>query len=305
MATSSRADVELQITDPPSDAALDELSSTHAAYVALCRQAAVLKTTTRFQDIEVMDVVRQAGLDKQGRPVFLFTPANLSRGADLERVTMFCLTLMHELVVVQDKAFGCVWLCNNLWDSQLGFRFFRRTYNMLPRPYRKNMYWLRIVHPPVQVRLLLFALSYVVTDSFWEKFDYADRIEFLDEVVDIPGLRIPKEYFDYDRMLDQEARHMADPSNPHGVMNESVMGGMMGSGMGGMMGGAGLGAGMDGTDSTSGAWPNPGVPGAAPHPREEIWSEDEEEEDDEQEQRVEEVVDDGEEEEEHEDKPWK
>ena len=306
MATSGQ-DVELQITEP-TDPVLDELASTHAAYAALCRQAKILKTTTGLHDIEVMDVVRLAGPDKQGRPVVLFNPANLSRGVDLERVTMFCLTLMHEIVVVQGKAYGCVWLCNNLWDSQLGFRFFRRTYKMLPRAYRKNMHWLRIVHPPVQVRLLLFGLSYLLKDSFWEKFDYADRIEFLDEVVDIPSLRIPKEYFDYDRMLDQEARHMADPSNPHGVMNESTMGGMMGGGMGGMMGGAGVGAGMDGTDGVRGdpaVWGgNPAVPGAAPHPREEIWSEDEEEEDDDEpEQRIQEVVD--EEEEEDEDKPWK
>ena len=239
-----------------------------------------------------MDVVRLAGPDKQGRPVFLFNPANLSRGVDLDRVTMFCLTLMHEPVLVQGKGYGCVWLCNNLCDSQLGFLFFRRTYKMLPRAYRKNMLWLRIVHPAVQVRLILFGLSYLLTDAFWDKFDYADRIEFLDEVVDIPSLRIPKEYFDYDRMLDEEARHMADPSNPHGVMNESILGGMMGGSTGGMMGGAGLGAGMDGMDGmgaspsgTSGAWPQPAAPGGAPRPREEIWSEDDEEE----EQRVEEV----------------
>lgn len=283
--------VELQITEPP-DPVLNELASTHPTYAALCRQAKILKSTTGLHDIEAMDVVRLAGPDKQGRPVFLFNPANLSRGVDLDRVTMFCLTLMHEPVLVQGKGYGCVWLCNNLCDSQLGFLFFRRTYKMLPRAYRKNMLWLRIVHPAVQVRLILFGLSYLLTDSFWDKFDYADRIEFLDEVVDIPSLRIPKEYFDYDRMLDEEARHMADPSNPHGVMNESIMGGMMGGSTGGMMGGAGLGAGMDGMDGmgaspsgTSGAWPQPAAPGGAPRPREEIWSEDDEEE----EQRVEEV----------------
>jgi hypothetical protein len=283
--------VELQITEPP-DPVLNELASTHPTYAALCRQAKILKSTTGLHDIEAMDVVRLAGPDKQGRPVFLFNPANLSRGVDLDRVTMFCLTLMHEPVLVQGKGYGCVWLCNNLCDSQLGFLFFRRTYKMLPRAYRKNMLWLRIVHPAVQVRLILFGLSYLLTDAFWDKFDYADRIEFLDEVVDIPSLRIPKEYFDYDRMLDEEARHMADPSNPHGVMNESILGGMMGGSTGGMMGGAGLGAGMDGMDGmgaspsgTSGAWPQPAAPGGAPRPREEIWSEDDEEE----EQRVEEV----------------
>ena len=289
--------VELQITEPP-DPVLDELASTHPTYAALCRQAKILKSTTGLHDIEAMDVVRLAGPDKQGRPVFLFNPANLSRGVDLDRVTMFCLTLMHELVVVQGKGYGCVWLCNNLYDSQLGFLFFRRTYKMLPRAYRKNMLWLRIVHPAVQVRLILFGLSYLLADAFWHKFDYADRIEFLDEVVDIPSLRIPKEYFDYDRMLDEEARHLADPSNPHGIVNESIMGGMMGGGTGGMMGGAGLGAGMDGVGAspsgTSGAWAQPAAPGAAgaaPRPREEIWSEDDEEEDDDEEEepRVEEV----------------
>ena len=314
--SSTRADarsVELEVMPAPTDASLDRLEADHAEYVRLCRRAAEIKATTGFRDIQKMDVVRRTGRDKEGRPVFMFIPGNLERGVDLERVTMYCLTLMHDVVVAQDKPFACVWLCNNLWPSKLGFLFFRRTYNMVPRPYRKNMHWLRIVHPSIQVRLLLFALSYYVKESFWEKFDYCDRIEFLDEVVPVAQLKLPQDYVDYDKMLEEEARQMADADNPGG-MGGMMGGGMMGSGMmGGMggMGGMGMMGGMDGMggvgglDGTAGmssgglgapfSRPAAGAAASKPnYPREDIWSEDEEEEEDD------EADDDDEEEEEEE-----
>ena len=298
--SSTRADarsVELEVMPAPTDASLDRLEADHAEYVRLCRRAAEIKVTMGFRDIQKMDVVRRAGRDKEGRPVFMFIPGNLERGVDLERVTMFCLTLMHDVVVAQDKPFACVWLCNNLWPSKLGFLFFRRTYNMVPRPYRKNMQWLRIVHPATHVRLLLFALSYYVKESFWEKFDYCDRIEFLDEVVPLAQLKLPQDYVDYDKLLEQEARQMSDPDNPGsigGMMGGGMMGGGMMGGMGGMgsMGSMGGMGGLDGATGVSSGglgapFSSPAAGAAAsqtPYPREDIWSEDEDEEEDEEEE---------------------
>ena len=49
-----------------------------------------------FEQVCAMDVVRNAGFDKEGRVVFMFLPANLAEGCDLEHVTMYALSVMHD-----------------------------------------------------------------------------------------------------------------------------------------------------------------------------------------------------------------
>ena len=89
---------------------------------------------------------------------------------------------MHDSVVVGDRAYTAVWVCNNLEASQLGYFWFRRQYKMVPHEYHKNMRSLAVVHPGLGVRMTLLLLSYMLKHSFWDKLIYADRIEFLDEV---------------------------------------------------------------------------------------------------------------------------
>ena len=165
-------------------------------------------------DIERMDVVRKAGIDKEGRDVYIFLPENLPEGVDLERVTMYGVWLMHESVVAQARPYTAVWVCNNVHDSRLGFSWFRRIYKMLPHAYHKQMRCVCVVHPSIQVRLLVFMLSYIVKHSFWEKLVYADRIEFLDEVLkDETISSLPRDVKEYDAALDKAMQSMMnDPA---------------------------------------------------------------------------------------------
>ena len=97
-----------------------------------------------------------------------------------------------------------MWVCNNEENSQLGYFWFRRQYHMVPHTYKKNMRAVCLVHPSASVRLLVFFLSYICRTSFWDKLIYADRLEFLDELVgDDPKrkLHLSKELIEYDRFL--------------------------------------------------------------------------------------------------------
>ena len=68
------------------------------------------------------------------------------------------------------------------------------------------------------MRLLLLALSYVLRYSFWEKLLYADRIEFLDELLEPRALALPQEVVDYDKFLDvQMAQASTDLAKAHGT----------------------------------------------------------------------------------------
>lgn len=173
--------VSVQLTEQV-DSTLEALKTTHPVYADLCKRGRVKAAEAQFDAIEKLDVVRHSGVDKEGRNVFMFFPAHLPEGVDLEDITMYALWLMHDPVVRQSKPYTAVWVCNNELDSRLSFWWFRRTYKMLPKAYHDGMRCLCIVHPSIQVRILLYLLSFFVKHTFWEKIFFADRIEFLDEV---------------------------------------------------------------------------------------------------------------------------
>ena len=199
---------------PDVDPSLEPLATEHAEYVELCKRAAVTASEAGFAAAEKMDAVRRAGVDKDGRDVYMFFPGNLPESVDLDNVTLYALWLMHDAVVRQGRPYTAVWVCNNMLDSRLSFWWFRSVYKMLPRAYKKQMRCVCVVRPSIQVRLLLFLLSYVVKTDFWDKLVYADRIEFLDEVLkDETIATLPEEYKEYDKALDKAMYSaMEDPA---------------------------------------------------------------------------------------------
>ncbi len=170
--------------DAPTDSSLAEGGQLHVecpAYVDLARRALTLGTEGGFSAVEALDVVRRTGPDNEGRAVFMFFPSRLPADVDIEHVTLYAIWLMHPVVVLRGEQYTAVWVCNNSVESRLGVRWFRRTYWSVPYAYHKQMAALCIVHPSVTVRFVLFALSYLVKHSFWEKINYADRLEVIDE----------------------------------------------------------------------------------------------------------------------------
>ena len=190
--TRAEGDVVVTFDPPPLDSVLAAIDAEKSApdYVAIYKQAQLARARGDLHAVEAMDVLRECGLDTAGRAVFMFIPGNLNLDAardgkaavTLELVTQFCVLKMHDWIVQDDKHYAIIWLCNNIHSSQLSYRFFRRTYKMVPYAFRKNMRSLSVVHPGIKVRMLLFLLSYITKTSFWEKLHYADRVEFLDEV---------------------------------------------------------------------------------------------------------------------------
>eukprot|EP00965_Chrysotila_dentata_P157922 5217852-Pleurochrysis_carterae.AAC.4 len=176
----------LNIAQQTQDASLQRLSTTNKEYVRLYNRATVLSAEGGFRDIEKLDAIRRAQIkDKFGRDVFMFFPGNLPAGVDLSKVVMYGLLCMHESVVKQNNPYTIVWACNNENDEaqSLSYLWLRRQYYMVPHEYHANMRCLAVVHPRVGVRMMLLLLSYMLKRSFWDKLIYADRIEFLDEVV--------------------------------------------------------------------------------------------------------------------------
>ena len=105
------------------------------------------------------------------------------------------------------------------------------------------------------MRAKLFVLSYLPRHSFWDKLDYADRLEFLDAHVPLELIKsLPRALKEHDKYLDREMYATVQQAQQHGPGHlatpaaaaefaNNTMGGM--SGMGGLGGLSGLG-GLDG-----------------------------------------------------------
>jgi len=118
----------------------------------------------------------------------------------------------------------------------------------MPYCYHDRLASLCLVHPSLTVRAALFVLSYLPRVSFWDKLNYCDRLEFLDDAVPVSLIKMmPQRYKDYDKALDKE---MYEASSKLGA--GASMGGM-GSGMGGLPDGMGMGLGGMGMPSMPGS----------------------------------------------------
>ena len=130
-----------------------------------------------FGDVEHLDAFRLTGPDNEGRPVFMFIPGNIPKAdnALIAKLTLYVLSIVHDVVIRQQKRFTVVWLCNNQSDSKLSLSWFRRTYYAIPFVFHERLANLCLVHPSLKVRLAMFLLSYLPKVSFWEKLNFCDR----------------------------------------------------------------------------------------------------------------------------------
>ena len=171
--------------------------------------------------------------------VFLFIPSHLpeddSRGEIVDKLTLYVLSVVHEVVIKQGNSFTAIWLCQNEQPSRLSVGWFRRTYYCVPYIYHERLSALCIVHPSAAVRVVLFLLSYLPRISFWEKINFADRLEFLDAEVPVALIKtLPQAFKDYDKALDREmySQSALDPM----VTGMGAMGSVGGMGSGNLSG---------------------------------------------------------------------
>jgi hypothetical protein len=232
------ASIELQpVHDWSKDPTLAETSTLHAecpAYVEMVKRAYALASENGFDAIEKADIIRRSGPDNAGRPVFMFFPNRLPKKhhaeIDLDRFTLYGIWLMHKVVMVQGQDFTVLWCCGYDGDSRVGLNWFRKTYWSMPYEYHKKVQSICVVHPDLAARFIQFALSYMVKVEFWDKVNWADRLEFLDQDIPVALIKtLPDQVKRWDKRMDEELYARADEMtrNPH------KYGGGLGGGHGG------------------------------------------------------------------------
>jgi hypothetical protein len=204
-------DVTLSLSeDAADDPCLDLLEDKYPKYVEMVRRALIIEAGEGFHEIEEMDILRVAQ-DKKKRPVFIFLPAHLPAGVDLDMVMLYVFCKLHKPVVREEKRYQAFWMCNNGDSpSRLTLRWFRRVWRMTPYEYHYRLVTLAVVHPPIHVRLnmSLFGFAQMLgctRFSLWDKVDFVDRIEFLEHYVKMEVIKsLPDDIKRHDVELEEE-----------------------------------------------------------------------------------------------------
>eukprot|EP00930_Biecheleria_cincta_P064926 TRINITY_DN5061_c0_g1_i1.p1 TRINITY_DN5061_c0_g1~~TRINITY_DN5061_c0_g1_i1.p1 ORF type:complete len:300 (+),score=58.07 TRINITY_DN5061_c0_g1_i1:38-901(+) len=174
---------------------------------------------------------------KRGARVFVLAPrgpqGETDHPIDMSELLAFALTKMDKTVVKENTAFAVVWVQlsdHRVWPWQ-AWRFSE----LLHARYADNLEAVHVIHPSWTIRILRLFLWPLASDEFWDYFYAHERIEFLDTHIDFGKFRLPKDVYEYDKWLDQQA---AELSKSNAMRH------------GGAFGGMGMGMGMDSTSQT-------------------------------------------------------
>jgi hypothetical protein len=237
-----------------------------------------------YNDLRELGAVRRAGNDRHGNPLYLLLPGNLAPDTDLVRLRRYAFQLMAEHRVAA-KPFSLLFVQNNINEhaARLSAWFVVSTYRMLPRPFKRNLCMLGVVHPTVSrvpararsasharrsrarasvppltraapravrhrsaqgfVRSCLFLLSPFLADSFWDKLLLIERLDFTDDVL---GPRAEQRLAELElphAYYEHDADLEARANDDAAAMRSGTMY-MGGLGMGGMPVGGAFGAGV-------------------------------------------------------------
>eukprot|EP00762_Andalucia_godoyi_P000418 ANDGO_03033.mRNA.1 Protein GDAP2 homolog len=127
-----------------------------------------------YRDLEDMRFLVPSGVDKEGRPVVVFTAALFRpEEIDLERVRLY---FVHTLDSIVEKDYVMVVLQAGVTAAnKVPFSFLRNTYKVLSRKYKKNLKALYIVQPTGWTRFVLSFAKPFVSSKVWKKvFKLAD-----------------------------------------------------------------------------------------------------------------------------------
>lgn len=164
-----------------------------------------------FADVADLGVIRRAGVDRQGNPLYLVVPGNARADSDPAKIRRYAFKLMH-VHAREGSPYSLVFLQNNVNRDarELTAWFVIDTYRMVPRGFKKNLKIVSVVHPTGFVRACLMLLSPFLSNSFYDKLFLTERVEFLDDIVgggkeSIEALAIPAAYYEFDKDLDARA----------------------------------------------------------------------------------------------------
>eukprot|EP00761_Pharyngomonas_kirbyi_P003604 gb/GECH01003608.1/.p1 GENE.gb/GECH01003608.1/~~gb/GECH01003608.1/.p1 ORF type:complete len:753 (+),score=183.31 gb/GECH01003608.1/:1-2259(+) len=183
----------------------------HEKYQALLRKAKY----ENLSDIEERNIINIIGQDKQGRKVCLFVESRLPPKQDLNRVLLYIVRKMDQLV---DNPYVVVYCVNNNSNVQRPqFSWLRDVYRRLTRKYKKNMKDLFVLHPTFWMKLMFRFFRPFLSTKFYRKLHYLDRVSQLYSFVDKSELSLPPDVLEHDIMNSSSSSKSESSDLPHAI----------------------------------------------------------------------------------------
>eukprot|EP00298_Acanthocystis_sp_HF-20_P001611 c12023_g1_i1.p1 GENE.c12023_g1_i1~~c12023_g1_i1.p1 ORF type:complete len:501 (+),score=178.61 c12023_g1_i1:60-1562(+) len=165
---------------------------------ARCLQRA---RSENFSDLEKMKLIHIGGVDEMGRTVVVFVAHHFphSSEADYDRLLLF---FFRELDPIVEKPFVVVYFHTKLEsDRQPPLAWVKKSLSLLPRKYRAKLQNLYVVHPTMWMKMLLWVLTPFISQEFWTKLVYVEKLDGLYRAVPVQLLNMPQFVKDHDALL--------------------------------------------------------------------------------------------------------
>jgi hypothetical protein len=157
-----------------------------------------------FSDLEQLEVLRREGFDVKGRQIVRivgkFLPAPVIDGGRLKAYVL--QKLQQEL---QPGPFVIMYFHTAVQrnDNSPGMRTLRDIYESLPIVMKQRLESVYILHPGLRSRLLIATLGrFFLSEGFYSKVVYINRLEFLVDYVKKGQVEIPEFVFEHDKELE-------------------------------------------------------------------------------------------------------
>ncbi|KAI9499852.1 Rho GTPase activation protein, partial [Coemansia spiralis] len=138
------------------------------------------------------NVIFQAGVDFESKPMVVFCSCNLPKEVDLDRLLNLIIFRLDEFV---ESDYTVVMFTSGAQYNP-GWHWLSKAYRRLDRKYRKNVKNVYVVHPSMWSKLIFQIFGKIVSPKFFAKVTWVDTLSQLAGLVPLNQINVPQPVYD-------------------------------------------------------------------------------------------------------------
>lgn len=166
-------------------------------------------------------LVYQAGVDYESKPVVVFCAASLPKPSDVDYDQLLD-TILLKLDEFVENDYTCIMFVGGNVNRP-GWTWLLRAYRQLGRKYKKNLKNLYVVHPAMWIRVIMDMMNKIISPKFSRKVTWIKTLSELAGFVPLANMTIPDAVFEHNRKVEYEVvmSPPGGPSSPQGSNQNS------------------------------------------------------------------------------------
>ncbi|KAJ2675682.1 hypothetical protein GGI25_003880 [Coemansia spiralis] len=138
------------------------------------------------------NVIFQAGVDFESKPMVVFCSCNLPKEVDLDRLLNLIIFRLDEFV---ESDYTVVMFTSGAQYNP-GWHWLSKAYRRLDRKYRKNVKNVYVVHPSMWSKLIFQIFGKIVSPKFFAKVTWVDTLSQLAGLVPLNQINVPQPVYE-------------------------------------------------------------------------------------------------------------